>query len=118
MEKLIIAAAVVAAIAFYAANAAPLPRQSRTVDPEKLPDGSICHTRLSKIVIASEAKQSTAPPAEKWIASSLSLLAMTVCPEGQTCPAPTGKSVRQSRERLSSPPAENISLSRLGKSVV
>jgi hypothetical protein len=91
MEKLIIAAAVVAAIAFYAANAAPLPRQSRTVDPEKLPDGSICHTRVSKIVIASEAKQSTAPPAEKWIASSLSLLAMTVCPEGQTCPASTGQ---------------------------
>ncbi|MGY4161807.1 hypothetical protein ACVINW_007649 [Bradyrhizobium sp. USDA 4461] len=28
-------------------------------------------------VIASEAKQSIAPQAEKWIASSLSLLAMT-----------------------------------------
>ncbi|MBR1202659.1 MULTISPECIES: hypothetical protein [Bradyrhizobium] len=30
-----------------------------------------------RIVIASEAKQSMAPLAEKWIASSLSLLAMT-----------------------------------------
>jgi hypothetical protein len=32
---------------------------------------------VSPIVIASEAKQSTAPLAEKWIASSLALLAMT-----------------------------------------
>jgi hypothetical protein len=35
----------------------------------------LCNPR---IVIASEAKQSMAPPAERWIASSLSLLAMTM----------------------------------------
>jgi hypothetical protein len=32
---------------------------------------------MLKIVIASEAKQSTFPPADLWIASSLALLAMT-----------------------------------------
>jgi hypothetical protein len=32
---------------------------------------------MSKIVIASEAKQSMIPQAGKWIASSLTLLAMT-----------------------------------------
>ncbi|MHC2331561.1 hypothetical protein [Bradyrhizobium sp. USDA 4454] len=33
---------------------------------------------ISSAVIASEAKQSIVPQAEKWIASSLTLLAMTV----------------------------------------
>jgi hypothetical protein len=38
--------------------------------------------RCIHFVIASEANQSIAPLAEKWIASSLSLLAMTVVLDG------------------------------------
>jgi hypothetical protein len=37
------------------------------------------------VVIASEAKQSIAPQGAKWIASSLTLLAMTVIPAPAAC---------------------------------
>jgi hypothetical protein len=66
-------------------------------------------------VIASEAKQSTAPLAETWIASSLSLLAMTVkiWPD-----SPTGKSNARRAGRLSSPCSKNIPLLSSGKSLI